>query len=96
MKLEEFETCERGGETAWKNARPHLETVAGMLKENGDGPFFMGKEVSYADFVFVGLVRMMERIQKLEKLKGAVGKEDAEILMKQYEACGKWLERDGH
>ena len=96
MKLDEFETCERGGEAAWKAARPHLETVAGMLKENGDGPFFMGGDVSFADFVFVGFVVMMERIGKVKNLMAAVGKEDAAVLMKQYEVCEKWLERDGH
>lgn len=55
---------EKGGEKAWEELEKSgdLQEVVGWLKENGDGPFFLGKEVSYADFVWAGFLIFMKRI----------------------------------
>ncbi|KAL9108029.1 MAG: hypothetical protein Q9227_007135 [Pyrenula ochraceoflavens] len=42
MPLEELEKSEKGGETAWKAASPHLTELGHVLKRNLDGPFVMG------------------------------------------------------
>ncbi|KAL8712508.1 MAG: hypothetical protein Q9220_003356 [cf. Caloplaca sp. 1 TL-2023] len=39
-------------EEAWKEARPIVQEMAGVLRE-GEGPLVRGKEVSYADFVLL-------------------------------------------
>ena len=63
-----------------------------MLAENGDGPFVMGKEVSYADFLIVGFMRMFERIGALE----GIVKVDREAFGGLLEACRGWMERNDH
>ena len=92
MPLEEFEKSAKGGKVAWDAAEPALKEVAGMLREDSSGPFFMGKEVSYADFVVVGFMKMFDRIGEME----GVLKVDREAFGGLYEACAKWLERDDH
>lgn len=94
MPLDEFEKSDKGGPAAFKAAKPYLEEVVAMLKENESGPFFMGKEPSYADFVFVGAVRMFERIDRLGEFMRSVDGEDVKYLANQFEACEQWLLRD--
>ncbi|KAL8949989.1 MAG: hypothetical protein Q9183_007558, partial [Haloplaca sp. 2 TL-2023] len=89
MPLSQLEK-EKGGEPAWEEAKPVLQEAGKLLKEN-DGPFFMGKEVSYADFVIVGLLQFAKQLGEgvFEKM---VDIEPA--LAKVYEASAEWLKRD--
>jgi len=82
--------AEKGGQQSWDNARPRLEEMAALLKKEG-GPFFLGKEACYADFIWAGFVRFVRRVSvdEFEKLVGV-----DEVLRRQYEACEKWMERD--
>ncbi|KAF2142241.1 uncharacterized protein K452DRAFT_271090 [Aplosporella prunicola CBS 121167] len=83
---------ERGGEQAWEKAKAPLEKVAAMLKEN-DGPFFLGEQVCYADFVVVSVLQFCKRIgQDLYDRIVAIDKAYDDI----YKASAKWLERDDH
>lgn len=66
------------GEAAWEAATQPLKNLAKLIK----GPFVLGEEVSYADFVVVGVLRhawkaggvdVLERILQTDdsgKLKG--------------------------
>lgn len=89
MPLEQLER-EIGGEKQWEEARPAVQEIGGLLKENG-GPFLLGKEVSYADFILVGALHwfrrsgegVYERVVEMEP-----------SLRRLYEASGKWVERD--
>lgn len=63
-----------------------------MLREDGLGPFFMGKEPSYADFVLVGFMKMFERIGQLEMILLV----DKEAFGEVWEASQPWLEREDH
>lgn len=94
MLLDDFEKSEKGGEKAWENAVPHLNEVAQALKENG-GPFFMGKTVSYADFIVVGLLQFLKRLSYDNDLFGRVMQIDPSFLVL-YEACADWLKRDDY
>ncbi|RYO82489.1 hypothetical protein DL766_006324 [Monosporascus sp. MC13-8B] len=87
---------EKGGDEAWKAAEPHLRKVTALLGENADGPFFMGKEVSYADFVWAGCLIFYRRIgdDVFQKLLDATG--DRDLHLKLLEGVEPWSERDDH
>ena len=88
MPLDELKNGPKGGKKAWEGAESPLKEIAGMLKEN-DGPFFMGQEVSYADFMVVGFMKMFDRIGQVAPIL-----EVDEAYGKLWDACQKWLERD--
>lgn len=52
----------KGGDAAYQAAKPYLDEVTDMLKEDASGPYFMGQTVSYADFVWGGFLIFMKRI----------------------------------
>jgi len=53
---------EKGGQKAWDDAKPFLDKMTALLKENESGPYFLGDEVSYADFVWGGFLLFIQRI----------------------------------
>jgi hypothetical protein len=88
------ENVERaGGDQAWKNAEPGFKTLGEFMKANkkDDGPFILGSQVCYADFVLVGLVEcakkmggeFFDRFVEMEPQLGTL-----------YNACKPWLEND--
>ncbi|KAF2032582.1 glutathione S-transferas-like protein [Setomelanomma holmii] len=77
-------------EDAWEAAKGPAKEVGDWLRENG-GPFFLGQTVSYADFIFLGLLHMIKRID--EKYFQRYLELD-ESFPRFYEASKKWLERD--
>jgi glutathione S-transferase len=62
MPLEEVEK-KMATDEQWEKARAPAEKMGEWLRKNG-GPFFLGETVSYADFIFVGLLQMMKRIDQ--------------------------------
>ena len=99
MSLPDFEKSERGGQNAFKAAAEPLGAIVSMLQEKKDGPFFEGETVSYADLVFVGFLRFVERLDVLWNVLDAceAGKQGGRKSVEElYFACGKWLERDDH
>jgi len=82
---------EKGGQQCWDGAQAGLEETAALLKREAGGPFFLGAEACYADMVWVGFVQFVRRASEegFEKLVGV-----DEVLRRQYEACGKWMEKD--
>lgn len=82
-------------EEAWKEAAPALREMAEPLEEGGGrgGPFYLGPTVSYTDFVVVGALQFVKKVDE-RLFERIVGMEPA--LGKLYDACGRWLERDSH
>ena len=95
MPLDELEATQ-GGETAYKAAEAPLHEVSTMLRENANGPFFQGREVCYADFVWVSFLVFLRRagVDVYEEVLKRTG--DREVHEKLVTACGPWLERDDH
>ncbi|KAK0657927.1 hypothetical protein B0T16DRAFT_402762 [Cercophora newfieldiana] len=96
MSLDQLEK-ERGGEVAWGLVEPLLKEVAGMLRENGEGPYFLGKEVSYADFWWAGFLLFVRKIgedlwEELVRRSGEDGGAHGELL----EGVKVWCERVDH
>lgn len=89
--------AKNGGEKAWEEFAPTLRQVTGWLKENPGGPFFLGTEVSYADFVWAGFLICSRRIEEKaifqELLKRSGDASAHEALL---EGLEKWAERDDH
>jgi len=81
---------EHGGEKAYEEAHGALKAAAALLKEN-EGPFFLGREASYADFLWVSFVMFVKRATE-EGFQRVVGVD--EVLREHFEACGPWMERD--
>lgn len=94
MTVQEYED-KHGGEAAYAGAEPHLKELTEMLKET-EGPFFMGKEVSYADFTWVALLKFFKRVD--EVIFGEVLKRtgDQDVHTGLLDACAEWVERDDH
>ena len=93
MKLDQLER-EKGGQEAWDSFKPALDQVTAMLKEDPSGPYFMGKEVSYADFIWGGFLIFMQRIgtDLYEKTLETAGA-DAEVHSKLLLGLDQWSER---
>lgn len=81
-----------GGEPAWARFAPPLKELAGILKAEG-GPFVLGKEISYADFVIVSFLHFAKRIGEDIYDRIAAMEPPLRIL---YEASKSWLKRDDY
>ena len=92
MPLDELE-AQRGGEGAWEAARPGLDALNALMSEHkvDQGPFVLGSQVSYADFVIVAVLEGFRRIGQdlFERIV-----EGREALREVWEACGEWMEKD--
>ncbi|KAL8840315.1 MAG: hypothetical protein Q9170_001399 [Blastenia crenularia] len=88
VKLEEIE--KQGDGKAWEELGPVLVEIGEVLGERG-GPFVLGEEVSYADFILVGAMMFLKRID--ERFYGKfVGVDPA--FGRLFEAVKPWLEKD--
>lgn len=87
-----LEELAKGADEAWETSKPHIKEIAAMLREDDSGPYFMGKEVSYADIVVVSWMKMFERIGQLEGIMDV----DKEAFGAVYKGCQNWLERDSY
>ncbi|KAM0711603.1 hypothetical protein Q7P35_000969 [Cladosporium inversicolor] len=92
MPLDELEAT-RGGEKAWEAAGPGLDALEALMVEHkvDEGPFVLGSQVSYADFVVVAVLEGFRRVgqdlfERIVEGRGA--------LRGVWEACERWLERD--
>ena len=87
MNLDEYAG---GAEKAYEDFKPFAKQLGSWYAET-EGPFLMGLEVSFADVMVLGLLRMLDRL-------GVVGRffemEGGDRLKAVYEASGKWFERD--
>ncbi|KAF2098285.1 hypothetical protein NA57DRAFT_57446 [Rhizodiscina lignyota] len=83
---------EKGGDQAWNNAEPAIKDLVALLKET-DGPFFMGNEISYADFVITSALYFIRRIDEADYEK--IVSHD-ESLVKLMDATAKYFERSDH
>lgn len=92
MPLDELEKA-KGGPQAWEAAKPGLDELDVFLKEHkkDDGPFVLGSEVCYADFVIAALMESLRRIGPDLYEGFAEGRDELRAL---HEACGRWMERD--
>ncbi|ROV87623.1 hypothetical protein VMCG_10629 [Cytospora schulzeri] len=95
MKLDELEKT-KGGDPAWNQSEPLLKQATELLKENPYGPFFSGKTVSYADFVWAGFLIFWRRLgeDKFSELLKRTG--DAKVHEDLLKAVEPWSNRDDH
>lgn len=90
--MEELEAS-RGGEQAWRAAEPAFDAAERLLKEHkkDEGPFLLGSQVCYGDFVLAGMAESMPRIEPVfhdRVVKGVPG------LLELHQACSEWLKKD--
>lgn len=86
---------ERKG-TAWEASREGFSKITAMLQET-EGPFFMGQTVSYADFIYAGVLLFLKGLgddvfAKLLEVSGDDGKAIKALL----EAVEPWSKRDSY
>lgn len=93
MPLDQLDR-EQGGQQPWDAAKPILAEVEALLKENSDGPFFLGKTVSYADFVWAGFLIFFQRHQNIDNVYKI--SENAQIHKDLLEATAPWHKRNDH
>ncbi|KAI2469524.1 putative glutathione S-transferase [Annulohypoxylon bovei var. microspora] len=92
--MEEY--AKEGGASAWETAAPCVQKVTALLKENSEGPFFEGKTIGFADFIWGGWLLFMQRISD-EAWAGALkASGEPEVHLKLLEALKPWSERDDH
>ncbi|KAI1464289.1 putative glutathione S-transferase [Daldinia caldariorum] len=85
-----------GGEEAWKAAQPALEKATALLKENGDGPFFEGKTLGFADLAWASLLIFFQRMGDDVYQAALKHSGDASVHEKLLEAVKPWSERSDH
>ncbi|KAJ4146500.1 hypothetical protein NW754_001965 [Fusarium falciforme] len=85
---------EKGGQVAWDAAKPIIAEVEALLKENSEGPFFLGKTPSYADFVWAGFLIFLQRNQVIDDLYNVSG--DSQLHKDLLEATAPWHKRNDH
>lgn len=90
MPLEKYA---EGAEEALNSAKPHIKQLGDLLKEHPEGPFLEGKTPVYADFVVVGLLKMLHQLGWADRVLDTEGGQE---LKKLYEASSEWLERDSY
>jgi len=93
MPLEELVRSELAGEAAWTEAAEGLARVRSVLTEDEAGPYVMGAEPGFADFVLAGFWRFMQVLDCDGDLFGRLMKYD-ESFPKHFAACEKWLMKD--
>ncbi|KAK4129679.1 hypothetical protein N657DRAFT_640345 [Parathielavia appendiculata] len=89
--IDEYERMNPASE-AWDRAENFLKEVTGLLKAQADGPCFLGREVSYADFVWAGFLIFLRRMGEdvlEEGLRRSGDKEVHEALLKGLEPWTK-------
>lgn len=89
MELNEVERT-TATEENWEKGRAPSTVVGEWLREK-DGPYFLGETVSYADFIFVGMLHFMRRIDEGLYKRYCEFDPAFETL---YEACGEWLKNE--
>lgn len=80
---------------AIRNARPHLYGLKKVMTENkrtGEGPFVLGKEPSFADFVVAGAFSFLKDLDRLGDLFDPIVCSDP-VFEEHWKACQPWLER---
>ncbi|KAI5467466.1 hypothetical protein BGZ63DRAFT_345739 [Mariannaea sp. PMI_226] len=93
MSLQQLDE-KRGGQQAWDAAKPFIQQVEALLKENQEGPFFLGKTVSYADFIWAGFILFIQRNGFLEDLYNVCG--DSQLHKDLIEATEPWHKRNNY
>ncbi|KAM0257019.1 hypothetical protein ACHAQJ_004612 [Trichoderma viride] len=97
MTLDEYER-QFGGEKSWAAALPAITELTALLKErHAEGPFFLGKEISYADFAWAGALMFVKRVDEegvFQELLDRTGARDAHKRL--FEACAPWLKRNDY
>ncbi|KAF2447686.1 hypothetical protein P171DRAFT_408053 [Karstenula rhodostoma CBS 690.94] len=83
--------AEDATERCWEEAGFAATELAKLLKVDASGPFFLGKKVSYADFILVAYFKFLERVDR-EAYERVVGLDEG--FKRVYEACKDWLDMD--
>ncbi|KAI4120318.1 MAG: hypothetical protein LQ341_007559 [Variospora aurantia] len=88
VKISDWEKIDAN--TVWAEAAPALTEFGDVLREKG-GPFVLGAEPSYADFMVVAGMQFMKAVSEgtFERFVGA-----DEALGRLYEASKQWVEKD--
>lgn len=92
MPLDEFEKT-KGGEAAWQAAEPGMAALKEFLAANkrDAGPFILGSQVSYGDFIIAAMLESMRRLgegifERSVRYDASIGQLHA--------ACKPWFEKD--
>jgi glutathione S-transferase len=92
MTIEEY-LAKHPAEESFQAAEQYLRNVTGLLKENELGPFLMGREVCYADFVWGGFLLFFKVMGEdvWERFLKATG--DAKVHLDFLEALEPWTKK---
>jgi glutathione S-transferase len=93
MSLQDLARSELAGEAAWTAASEGLMQLQRLLAENMAGPYIMGADSGFADFVLAGMWRFVQLLDRDSDLFGRLIGYD-ENFARHFAACDKWLQRD--
>ncbi|KAF2724507.1 hypothetical protein K431DRAFT_291599 [Polychaeton citri CBS 116435] len=99
MPMAQLEAA-RGGDAAWEAAKPAIEALGALVQQGGggkgeaeSGPFVLGAEVSYADFVIAAFLESLRRIGP-DMYEKAIGYDGTGALERLHGACKPWMGKD--
>ena len=91
-----LDELEKGRDQAYEAMAPILKEVSAMLEEDASGPFFLGKEVSYADFVWGGYLIFCQRLGE-DVIEGVLERSGNAKVHKEFlEGLAPWTARGDH
>lgn len=94
MTVQEYEE-KNGGEGAYAGAEPYIKQMTELLKEK-EGPFFMGSQVTCADFEWVALLVFFKRVDEAIYAEVLERSGDEAVHKSLLNACASWLERNDY
>jgi glutathione S-transferase len=89
MSLSQYEQ-EVDVEDAWRDAEGPAKEMAQVLKKHG-GPFFLGKEVSYADVILVSCLHFLKQVD-LKTYERYIALDASFSAL--YDASKQWLAKE--
>ena len=78
------------GATAYDDSQAQLQAFKDKFVQDPSGPFIRGKQVSYADFVFVAWLLALQQFDDAV-FKKFIGFDES--FQKVFDACAEWAER---
>ncbi|KAM0346331.1 hypothetical protein ACHAPU_005762 [Fusarium lateritium] len=89
-----YEYGDKNSPGAYERAAPFAKEITELLKENASGPFLLGDSVSYADFIWAGILLFFQCLgdKEFQEVLKATG--DAEVHEKFLDALKPWTQRN--
>ncbi|KAM5364967.1 hypothetical protein ACJA88_012809 [Fusarium oxysporum] len=89
-----YEYGEKHSPGAFDRAEPFAREITALLEENTSGPFLLGDVVSYADFIWAGILLFFQCLGEKEYKEVLRITGDGDVHIKFLDGLRPWTERN--